>query len=186
MLVEHGHGDIAWHMLTKTSYPSFGFMIAEGATTLWENWAKEKGSHCHPMYGSVSAWFYRVLAGLQLDDAAPAFKHFRVRPHFLGDLTSAAASVATIRGGSRRTLAARRRHPHRTPHRPRRQRCHASSCAATRSMIVREGEQLLWDGAGSHDGIAGIRGCRVANAMITIEVGGGRYCFAVKEEQERS
>ena len=47
-LVAYGHGETAWRLLTKTDYPSFGFMIENGATTLWENWAKEEGSHCHP------------------------------------------------------------------------------------------------------------------------------------------
>ncbi|MDK1032131.1 MAG: alpha-L-rhamnosidase C-terminal domain-containing protein, partial [Planctomycetia bacterium] len=98
VLADHGHADVAYRMLTKTTYPSYGYMVVRGATTIWENWAEAVGSHCHPMYGSVSAWFYRHLAGIGVSPEGPGFKKFVIRPRVVGDLTSVSASLATVRG----------------------------------------------------------------------------------------
>jgi hypothetical protein len=50
------------------------------------------------MFGDVSAWFYKSLAGIQPDPQAPGFKHFFIRPQVLGDLTSARGEYHSIRG----------------------------------------------------------------------------------------
>jgi alpha-L-rhamnosidase len=75
-------------------------MIEQGATTLWERWEKLTGpamnSQNHIMLGSVDAWFYSTIAGLSLLE--PGWKRFQVKPHLLGDLTSAEASLRTVRG----------------------------------------------------------------------------------------
>jgi alpha-L-rhamnosidase len=93
---------------TQKSYPGWGYMLAEGATTLWERWEKLTGpamnSQNHIMLGSIDGWFYRVLAGLA--PLGPGWRAVRVRPHVLGDLTSVEASVETVCG---RVAAAWRR-----------------------------------------------------------------------------
>ncbi len=100
VLVESGHPDVAYRMATHTSYPGWGYMIAEGATTLWERWEKLTGhamnSQNHIMLGSVDAWFYRTIAGLS--PLRPGWRTVLVRPHILGDLTSAEASLETVAG----------------------------------------------------------------------------------------
>ena len=50
------------------------------------------------MFGDVSAWFYKALAGIQPDPQAPGFKHFFIRPNVVGDLTSARGQYDSIRG----------------------------------------------------------------------------------------
>ena len=50
------------------------------------------------MFGDISAWFYKALAGINLDPAAPAFKHFIIKPNLVGGLTSAEASYDSVRG----------------------------------------------------------------------------------------
>jgi alpha-L-rhamnosidase len=68
VLSEYGHFDVAYKTATQKSYPSWGYMVAEGATTLWERWEKLTGqsmnSHNHIMFGSIDAWFYKYLGGL--------------------------------------------------------------------------------------------------------------------------
>ena len=100
VLVDNGHGDVAYRMVTHKSYPGWGYMLAEDATTLWERWEKLTGhamnSQNHIMLGSVDAWFYRTIAGLS--PLRPGWKSVRVRPHVLGDLTSAEASLETAAG----------------------------------------------------------------------------------------
>ncbi len=74
--------DVALKIVLQDSYPSWGYMIKEGATTLWERWEKLTGpgmnSHNHPMFGSVDAWFYQGLAGLC--PLEPGWKTFQVKP----------------------------------------------------------------------------------------------------------
>ena len=102
VLAEHGHGDTAYRIVTRTSYPSWGYMLDQGATTIWERWEHETGdgmnSHNHPMYGSVGAWFYRRLAGIRLDAGAAAFSDVVIDPITPPGLPSVAATIATIRG----------------------------------------------------------------------------------------
>jgi alpha-L-rhamnosidase len=100
VLTANGHGETAYRVATRTSYPGWGYMIAEGATTLWERWEKLGGhamnSQNHIMLGSIDAWFYRVLAGLS--PARPGWSKVRVRPHVLGDLAFVEACLETVAG----------------------------------------------------------------------------------------
>ncbi len=74
-LSDHGHIDTAFKIVNQTTYPSWGYMLENGATTIWERWefVKEGGmhSHNHPMLGSIGAWFYSRLAGIRPDENNP-------------------------------------------------------------------------------------------------------------------
>lgn len=101
-LVDHGHADLALTLVTQTSYPSWGHMLASGATTIWERWEYATGggmnSHNHPMYASVGAWFYRRLAGIQVPDDAIGMSRVIIRPPFDLSLGRASAELSTVRG----------------------------------------------------------------------------------------
>jgi len=100
VLTRNGQAETAFRMATQRSYPGWGYMLEEGATTLWERWEKLTGpamnSQNHIMFGSIDAWFYRTIAGLSLLE--PGWTRFQVKPHVLGDLVSAEASLKTVRG----------------------------------------------------------------------------------------
>ncbi|MDZ7357359.1 MAG: glycoside hydrolase family 78 protein [candidate division KSB1 bacterium] len=100
VLTDNGHADIAYRIATQRSYPSWGYMIGEGATTLWERWEKitsgGMNSHNHIMLGSVDAWFYRAIAGINCIE--PGWKKIRIKPEVFGDLKYATAKVKTVRG----------------------------------------------------------------------------------------
>src|SRR5690606_11371377 len=81
----------------KRDYPSFGYMLENGATTLWETWEGE-GSHNHPMFGSVSAWFYKYIAGIAPHPDAIAFSKVVFNPFSVKELAYAKVSIHTIRG----------------------------------------------------------------------------------------
>ncbi len=91
MLTQYGYGDLAFKIATQETYPSWGYMIDNDATTLWERWEPLTGggmnSHNHPMMGSVSSWFHKYLGGINPDPQAPGFKRIVIRPYALGDLT---------------------------------------------------------------------------------------------------
>jgi alpha-L-rhamnosidase len=85
-LSDTGRPDLAYALVAHTEYPGWGYMIARGATTLWETWAGDT-SQAHHMFSDVSAWFYRILGGIAPDPLEPGFRHIRVKPHVLGDLS---------------------------------------------------------------------------------------------------
>ena len=96
-LLENGRADLAYRMVAQKDQPSWGWWLEQGATTLWEQWNGTE-SRNHIMFGDVSAWFYKALAGLQPDLQAPGFKHFFIKPQVVGDLTSARGQYDSIRG----------------------------------------------------------------------------------------
>ncbi len=100
VLCDHGETDIAYQLAVQTTYPSWGYMISNGATTIWERWEYETGygmnSHNHAMYGSVSAWFYKYLAGIS--PVEPGYKVFQVKPHVPAGLDRVDAEVRTVCG----------------------------------------------------------------------------------------
>lgn len=101
-LVKSGRADLAYRIVSQHTYPGWGYMIENGATTVWELWHLATGngmnSHNHPAFGFVSSWFYKVLAGLAPDAGSAGWAHFTVKPYVLGDLKWAKASIDTIRG----------------------------------------------------------------------------------------
>jgi len=102
LLTAAGENDLAYDLAAQKTYPSWGYMIENGATTFWELWQKREGpsmnSHNHPMFGSVGSWLYKALAGINLDLGATGFEKIILRPGMVRDLTSAAGSVDTLRG----------------------------------------------------------------------------------------
>ena len=103
VLADNGEIDLAYALVTQTTYPSWGYMLACGATTVWERWEYvDSGelvgmaSHDHPMYAAVSGWFYRCLAGLRPD--APAFSRFTLQPYFPRELPEIRCTLHTVKG----------------------------------------------------------------------------------------
>lgn len=96
-LAHNGLNDLAYEMLSKTTYPSYGHWIAQGSTTTWERW-DGKDSHNHPMFGGGLVWFYRSLCGVNADEATPAYKHFTVSPLMPRGLDHASCSLDTPYG----------------------------------------------------------------------------------------
>lgn len=102
VLTENGHIDIAYKIATQTTYPSWGYMLANGATTLWERWEYATGgsmnSHNHPMMGSVGSWFYKYLLGIVPSTMKPGFEEFNIKPYVPTGLKSCSGSYQSIRG----------------------------------------------------------------------------------------
>ena len=79
VLSENGMHDWAYRAMTKRTQPGYGWWIAQGATTTWEQW-DGGNSRNHPMFGGGIVWLYRKLAGMQLDSVQPGYKHIVFRP----------------------------------------------------------------------------------------------------------
>jgi len=97
MLTKTGSSSLAYDLAVQTTYPSWGYMIKNEATTLWELWQNKTGpgmnSHNHPMFGSVGAWFYKALAGIKQAPDSAGFKHIRIQPEMVRDLRFASGTI---------------------------------------------------------------------------------------------
>jgi alpha-L-rhamnosidase len=88
--------DVAWALATQTTYPSWAEMMKR-FNTVCEFWTL-KQSHNHVMMGSIDAWFYKTLTGINLHEDKPAYEVFTVKPFLAKGLTYAKASTETFRG----------------------------------------------------------------------------------------
>lgn len=81
-LSKTGNINTVYKIVNSTLNPGWGYMIDRGATTLWETWKESDDiySNCHPMFGSVSEWFYKWLAGIRPDPDYPGFEKFILNP----------------------------------------------------------------------------------------------------------
>ena len=75
----NGMGDLAYTIMNQRDYPSYGWWLEQGATTLWESWNGDASLN-HPMFGGALTWLSRVLAGVDTDPEAPGFRHVIIRP----------------------------------------------------------------------------------------------------------
>jgi alpha-L-rhamnosidase len=103
-LTAGGRADLAYTLASNRTYPSWGYMIDKGATTIWELWngdtadpAMNSGNHVM-LVGDLIIWFYENLAGIKGDPAHPGFGRLVMRPEIVGDLTFVQASFRSPRG----------------------------------------------------------------------------------------
>jgi alpha-L-rhamnosidase len=93
VLTEFGHPELALALARQRTYPSWGYWLDHGATTLWEHWHADSRSQNHYFLGTVDEWFYASVAGIALGDVA--FRRIWMRPRLIGLLNAAAASIRT-------------------------------------------------------------------------------------------
>ena len=96
-LTDQDHNDLIYTIASKRSYPSWGFMLDNGATTIWEEWNGDN-SQIHDTLISVGMWFVQGLAGIQPDPAIPGFQHFLIRPALVGGLSHVNGARETLYG----------------------------------------------------------------------------------------
>jgi len=99
-LSENGRADLAYDIVSQKTFPGWGHMLENGATTLWEHWEYSDNtySHNHPMFGSVSEWFFRTVAGINNHPDALAFDRIAIRPGVATGLEWATGSYESVRG----------------------------------------------------------------------------------------
>ena len=90
VLAQYGHSDLAYKMITRPDYPSYGNWIARGATTLWENFLPDSVSSAnHHFWGDISAWFIKHLAGIQFNPHGDDLLKVDLKPKFVSALDHA-------------------------------------------------------------------------------------------------
>jgi alpha-L-rhamnosidase len=95
-----GRSDLAYALADRKTFPSWGWMLENDATTLWEHWAGSDGTYSnnHPMFGSVSEWFFQWLGGIQPAGDAVGFDRLVIRPQVVEGLEQVTCSHRSIRG----------------------------------------------------------------------------------------
>jgi alpha-L-rhamnosidase len=88
-LTKSGHADLVYKLLLNTKYPSWGYMVEHGATTMWERWNGDQmksdpamNSFNHYSYGAVASWLYRYSAGVDTTPIDPGFHTVVLHPTF--------------------------------------------------------------------------------------------------------
>ena len=102
-LADHGRVDVAYRLLLNETYPSWGYMLSKGATTWWERWNGDTGdpsmnSYNHYAFGSVVAWIYRYVAGIDTSLQDPGFHQIVVHPRLDTRMTQARAEYDSAYG----------------------------------------------------------------------------------------
>ena len=82
-LADHGREATAVALLRQTAFPSWGYMVEKGATSMWERWNGDTGdvamnSYNHYAFGAVAGFLYRRLAAIE--PLTPGFEQIRIRP----------------------------------------------------------------------------------------------------------
>jgi alpha-L-rhamnosidase len=180
VLTRYGYLDEAYMLLNREEYPSWLYPVKQGATTVWERWDGEKpdgsfqdkgmNSFNHYAYGAIGAWMYATMAGLDIDETAPGYKHSLIHPQPGGGFTSVKASHESMYGkvesawtleGGRFELAVtvppNTRATVRLPH-------------AQQTGVTVDGKPL-----GEGDGVSA---ARQDGDAVVVDVGSGAYRFA--------
>lgn len=183
VLTRYGKVDTAFELAAQSSYPSWGYMLEKGATTLWEQW-NGVFSNNHPMFGTISEWFYKGLAGIHVDEARPGFEHVIFAPSMPLELRRTSGSLDTLRG----EIVSSWRKTGRgyvvsvtlpgnctgTVHLPR---------LASGHLRVTVDGQAVWQNDAYVEGVKGIHGASEHEGNLVVEIGSGRYEFSVTFER---
>lgn len=184
VLVEGGRGDVAYAVVTRATYPGYGYWITNGATTLWESWAGES-SHNHQVFGSVEEYFYKYLAGIRAPGQGGTTRGYRrilIRPDVPAGLREVRARLDTVAG----TVSShwwqgdgRFRLVVRIP---------ANSTALVSvplrrldEAVIKEGRTTVWEGRRFRPGAEGVGGASLDGSYVTFRVASGRYVFTATE-----
>ena len=104
-LTRAGHAKLAYQLLLNTAYPSWGYMVEHGATTMWERWNGDQmrddpsmNSYNHYAYGAVADWIYRYAAGVDTTPLDAGFHTIVLHPVFDARLGHIAFDYASAYG----------------------------------------------------------------------------------------
>jgi alpha-L-rhamnosidase len=189
-----GASDLFYRVATNTDYPGWGYMVRQGATTIWESWGGVQegfvgyntSEASMEMFGSIKEFFYNDLAGIQGPDyygnrtTTPWYREIGIRPRITGDLTSAAAEIRSVLGMVSVDWQRKSDGLTLTAIIPVNARANVSVPKLDfRNAVVKEGDQVVWQNGAYVDGAPGISGGTEDTEYITFQVGSGEYHFTI-------
>jgi alpha-L-rhamnosidase len=176
-LPAYGRADVMYTIATQTTFPSWGYQISQGATTVWECF-EVSSQRClnMKMFCSTEKFFYKDLAGIGLE--GPGFKKISIKPCVVGDLRHARASLKTVRGlvavdwkkdptafGIKVTIP-----PNATAR-------VSVPKLGRKEIAVTESRRPVWQAGNFVSGVPGISAGSETDDYVTFDVGSGYYVF---------
>jgi alpha-L-rhamnosidase len=190
-LTVNGLGETMYDIVNQTTYPGWGYMVTQGATTVWESWGRDwakpggrRREDSMTMLAGVNGFFYRHLAGIEGPDfygpgfMEPGYRKIHVTPYVLGDLKYARASIKTVRGmvsscweksGNSLTLEVT---------------IPVNSVAKVsvpklglQDVAVTESGKTVWKNGKFIKGVSGIIAGSETDDYVTFDIGSGSYTF---------
>ncbi len=178
-LSDNGHNDLAYKLLLNDTFPSWGFSIRQGATTIWERWdgwTPDKGfqdvgmnSFNHYSLGSVGEWLFGHVGGIATDPNFPGFERILIAPHPGPGLSFANTAYDSVRGrivsnwkieGANLTLDV----------------TIPANTRATVSVPTSDASRVM-EGGKSAASAQGVKLAKQENGAAIFEIGGGTYQF---------
>ena len=101
VLSDFGEPDLAFKLITRPDYPSYGNFVERGLTALPEDFLREEdtpNSQNHHMYGDISAWFIEYIGGIRVNPFLTDPSEVEISPVFIEKLDGAEASYETVGG----------------------------------------------------------------------------------------
>ncbi|HWC77424.1 MAG TPA: glycoside hydrolase family 78 protein, partial [Blastocatellia bacterium] len=180
VLTRYGYLEEAYTLLKREQYPSWLYPVKRGATTIWERWDgikpdgsfQDKGmnSFNHYAYGAIGEWMYRVMAGIEIDQADPGYKHVLIQPQPGGGFTKVRASHKTMYGNVSSAWQLSDGKFELTIEIPPNTRATVRLPKAKLAAVTEEGRPLA--------NTNGITASRQEGEAVVVQTGSGRYRFA--------
>jgi alpha-L-rhamnosidase len=168
-LAQNGRFDLAYQLACQKDFPSIGYMIESGATALWECW-DGSNSQNHIMFGDISAWFYRYIAGIRPNADQPGFKQVIIQPNLAPGLEWARASHDSLYGTIHTSWT----------HQNGKFDMHISIPANTTALVtlpVTPGG-IVTENSKPISAIPEIKNIRFTKKSVSMEIGSGEYNFS--------
>jgi len=176
VLSREGRGDLAYAIVTQPSFPGWGWMLKNGATTLWEHWefSDNTFSHNHPMFGSVSQWMMNWLGGIQADDEAVGFDRIVIRPLVPAGLEWVKSSYRSVRGKIVCNWARQAKKLRFEVEVPINTVAQVTLPASSMASVTEGGEPVKR--------AAGVREVQMQGDRVKLSIGSGKYLFTVASD----
>ena len=178
-----GRNNVALHLLHNDTYPSWGFSIKQGATTIWERWdgwTPQRGfqdpgmnSFDHYSFGAVYAWMAQYLGGIRTD--GPAYKHIIIDPIFDPELHHLDVAYHSVRGQIESTW----------DRVPEGLKIHVVVPANTTATVLIPATNLesVTESGKALSKARGIKSAQLLDNQAQIEIGSGEYVFLDRHEK---
>jgi alpha-L-rhamnosidase len=190
VLAEEGLGSVLFDVVAADTYPGWGYMVKNGATTIWESWGRFQPKNPRwradsmMMWATVAEFFYKDLAGIRGPGfyresvMTPGFQEVQIRPYILGNLTFARASVKTVRG----MIASAWRREGKTLIVEVSIPVNATGKVSIPKMgnpnvRIEESEKVIWKDHAFMEGVSGITDGIEGAEYVVLNVGSGVYRF---------
>ena len=179
VLSSTGHSDIAYKLLLTDTFPSWGYMVRHGATTMWERWNGNQmlgdpgmNSFNHYAYGAVGEWLYRYVAGIDLGPDDQAFHHFQLHPQFDRTLGHGSAAYESTYGTIASSWKYRNDAVEWTATVP-------ANTTATLTIPVARRDQIMMNGKAITEHTPGLKPAQGNDHQQIFEAASGTYRFTI-------